>query len=306
MTTDQPGSQLLSGLLVLTALAREWQRAAREGLPATPFEALHRGLRELGHRRAARPLPCPDRYRQAWQAFLTGRRRGLDAHAIRHLCWHADAATDIRFLDYLDRKRVVLGPRSLQGLVHACHARWSDELAEGSAVRAVWRRVASYEGQNPLLLRWQSALPMILGAAGPAATAKAMVHRQSPIQAWCEAWGLDEGSPYVQESVRHAAQACREQIGQMGRSASLTRYLLAELLPWSGWRVEDFLEELAAIIIHPQASSIWEPLTHLVLHDPRLGDPRLPENDDRWTGIPEVARRRMIQWLSRAGIEGGM
>jgi hypothetical protein len=167
----------------------------------------------------------------------------------------------------------------------------------------VWRRVASYEGQHPILLRWKNAVPMILGPDGPAELATAMVQHLSPIQPWCESWGLAEDSPYVLESVRLASQACRAQMEQSGRSTPLTQYLLTELLPWSGWRLEDFQAELAATILSTQASSLWEWLTHVVLHDPRLGDPRLPGNEAHWAAMSEAVRQRVIQWTARAAIE---
>jgi hypothetical protein len=284
-------------------MARELQREVRHPLPATPFEALQDITRRLTHRKAARPLPCPDLYRQRWRAWRTNRHTRLEAHVIRHLCWDADTATDARFQGEIDRHRVMLGPRALQGLVRSCHARWSDELADGPAVRAVWQRVARYEGHHPLVLRWKSALPMILGLQGPGELANAMVQALSRINVWCESWGLDELSPYVQEGVRHAVQVCRAEMERLGGSPPLTRYLLAELLPWSGWRLEDFQTEMAATILHAQASPLWQPLAHLALSDPRLGDPRQPGNEERWAGMPEVARQRVIQWLSRAEIE---
>jgi hypothetical protein len=204
---------------------------------------------------------------------------------------------------YLDRQHVRLGPRALQGLVRCCHAQWSDELAVAPAVGAVRRRVASYEGHHSLVVRWKSALPIILGPQGPVELATAMLHQGSPIQAWCELWGVDERSPYVRAGVRHAAQACRGQMERSSGSASLIQYLLAEVLPWSGWCLADFQAELAATLLHTQASPLWEPLTQLVLSDPRLGDPRLPGSAEHWAGMPEVARQRVIQWLSRAEIE---
>jgi hypothetical protein len=304
MTTDEPGSQLRGALLVLTAVARELRRDARQPLPPAPFAALQGTVGSLTRRRAASPLPCPEPFRQVWLSFATDRRQQIEAHVLRHLCWDVEAATDARFHDYLDRQRIVLGSRSLQGLVRACHHGWSEELAEGAAVRAVWRRVGSYAGPNPLLLRWKSALSMLLAPQGPREFGKAMLERLAPVKVWCQSWGLDEQSPFVQDSVRHAAQVCRDQIERSGPSAPCVQYLLTEVLPWSGWRLLDFQAECAALILHTWAASLWKPVTHLILHDSRLGDPRLPGNDERWVGMPEATCQRVIQWLSRAAIEG--
>jgi hypothetical protein len=297
MTADEPGGQLRAALLVLTAVARELQGEARHPLPAAPLNALQDCLRHLAQSQPARPLTCPEPCRQQWLRFRAHRRRHLEAHVIRHLCWDAEAATDSRFHEYLERQEVALGARSLEGLVRVCHACWSEELLTGPVGRAVWRRLARYEGANALLLRWQGALPLILGPQGPGELANALVQRLSPIKEWCAFWGVDERSAYVQEGVRRAVHACRRQMDQSARRPALAQYLVAELLPWDGWRWQDFLTEVAATLLHPLASSFWEPLTHFLLHDPRLGDPRLPGNEAHWVEIPEAARQRLLQWL---------
>jgi hypothetical protein len=301
MSAAEPRHELLGALLVLTAAARECARQARRPLPEARLEALAAVIERLGRGLPAAPLPCGTTHLQRWRRFLASRRRGLDPHTIRHLCWQVDVATDGRFHDCLDRQGVTLGACSLQGLVRACHARWSPELAQGPVVTAVWRRVASYAGANRIVARWRAALPMILGLRGEEVLAQTLVAQRSPLASACQEWGLEAASPYVQAAVRHAVRLCAAQMPHRG---ALTAYLFGELLPWPHWPPEALRAEVAALLLHPQAPAVREALIGFVLRDPRLGDPRRPERAANWVGMAEAARRLVIQWLSRAAIEG--
>jgi hypothetical protein len=299
MKANELGSELLGALLVLTASARELRHEARQSLPAAGLERLQESVNALNQAKAARPLRCPDAYIQQWQQVLAGSRDRLEPVAIPYLCWQPEIATDARFHRYLDRLRVPLRARALQGLVRSCHARWSAELAASSAVKAVRRRLERYEGANRLLCQWKSALTMILGPQGPYEVAVEMLAHLSPLTAFCQAWGVDEQSPYLLEVVRQAMEMCRAQIG---RTATVRQYLLSELLAWNGWRLEDFKAESGALMLHPSALHMREALMHFVLHDHRLGDPRLPRHAENWDGIPAQACRRLLEWLAQADL----
>jgi hypothetical protein len=175
MKANEPGSELLGALLVLTAAARELRHDARQSLPAAGFERLQDTVNALNQAKAARPLRCPEAYVQQWQQFLAGSRERLEPVAIPYLCWPPDIATDARFHRYLDRVGVPLRARALQGLVRSCQARWSAALAASSAVKAVRRRLERYEGANRLLCQWKTGLSMVLGPQGPDGFADAML-----------------------------------------------------------------------------------------------------------------------------------
>lgn len=124
---------------------------------------------------------------------------------------------------------------------------------------------------------------MILSAQGPDEFAVEIFEHLSPLTAFCQAWGVEEQSPYVLEVVRQAMQMCRAQIG---RTATVRHYLLAELLAWNGWRLEDFKAEFGALMLHPSALHIREALMRLALQDHRLGDPRLPRDAENGARFP--------------------
>ena len=192
----------------------------------------------------------------------------------------------------------------LQGLVRSCHTRWSQAWAAGGAVaRYVEQRLETYRGSRQVLARWREHAAMLLGPQGHCIFAKSLIEARVPIEKHCEAWALVEPSKsqYVLEAARHAVHACQE---HLGRDTALRTYLLTTLLPWAGWSMQDFHTAVGTTILHPIAArdlELQEALRKLVLHDTRLGDPRLPRNIKNWLGIQD-ARQRLLQWLSRADI----
>jgi hypothetical protein len=187
---------------------------------------------------------------------------------VRYLCWDPDVATDGRFLSYLDGEYADLNRWWLQGLVRSCHTYWSPEFVTGPSIKKVQRRLANFQGTNPLLLRWKDASSMILGPSGHREFAAYMIENLHTIKACCDEWGVDEQTGYVAEAVRQVVRYCHE---GMGRSSIFGHYLLDELLFWAKWPLSDFKAEVGATILHPAVAEIREPLTNLILLDTRLG-----------------------------------
>lgn len=303
MAADDLSTDLLSALESLKVVVRDLRQAIEQPSSRrnSPLERLRATLDTLGQVKPARRVTVPQDYLHQWQEFLAGKRERLEPpKAVRYLCWEPEVATDERFQDYLDRERIDLSARSLQGLVRSCHARWSVTFATGSVVARVRRRLKSYQGANRFLSRWRDTLPMILGSRGAEDFADEMSKNLQPIKSHCDSWGIEEQSLYVQQAMQHAALRSRERLSQDTR---LSQYLLREILAWSVWPIEQFKAEVSATILHPrQPEAFREPLIAFVRQDDRLGDPRLPRNRPNWLGVADEARRRLIEWLSRADI----
>lgn len=129
-TTQDSRAGLLDALHGLEIAARDFAQDVGQRFPGSEilFRDLERVINRLGLEPASRPRPRPD-YVQQWNEFLVGQRERLEFRAVRYLCWEPDVATDGRFQDYLEQDGVNLSARSLQGLVRACHARWSSVFA---------------------------------------------------------------------------------------------------------------------------------------------------------------------------------
>ena len=302
MTTADLGVELLDSLQTLKIAVRDLRQEAEQSLshPEASLENLRATINSLGQGKPAKRVVVPQDYLRQWQEFLTGNRQQLEIRAVRYLCWEPEVATDERFQSYLDREHIELKARSLQGLVRSCHARWPLTFASGSVVARIRRRLKIYKGTNHFLSRWKDVLPMILGARGAEDFADDLMEHIQPIKTHCDSWGVEEQSLYVQQAIQHAALRSRE---HLARDVRLGQYLLKEILPWSIWPIEKFKDEVNATIL---CSTLTEPfketLRDLILSNPRLGDPRFPRNRSNWLGVSDNARRRLIEWLSRADI----
>jgi hypothetical protein len=301
MNADAPRSALLDALDGLESTARDLSRAAHHQYEPR-LERLQQAVEALGLTSAARPPRGSDEYLQAWQRCLVDPRERLALRALRYLCWQSDVATTSRFQDYLSQNVEELSAGMLEGLVHACHERWSPAFATGVVARCVRQRLNMYGGQRRVLARWREHAEMLLGPQGHCLFGNALLTAHVPLKAYCEAWAMKEASPYVLEAMRHAVRACQECL--QDNTAWQTKRLTT-LLPWAEWPVRDFYTAVGTTILHPvtlREQGLQESLTKLVLQDPRLGDPRLPRNMKNWLEIQE-ARQRLLQWLSRADIQ---
>lgn len=261
------------------------------------LERLERTIANLsGGKKAKKILLCPDEYLKQWQEFRAGARSTLEWRVVRYLCWEPEVVTDADFHRYLDRYWPHLNARSLQGMVRGCHLKWSRESAGNFAIECVRRRLREYGGLNRLLERWRGASTLLLGANG--AKEFALEILKSSLEDACNEWNLDEGTGYVAMAAVEAA----ESILSARLNEKEAKQLLG-LLQWRHWRPESFKRIIAGALLHPLSENreSWRnALIKCALNHQQLGDPRIDAAS--WAGVPEEARIRFVQWLSRADI----
>src|ERR1700752_4543573 len=114
-------------------------------------------ISKLNQTRAYRPIHAPAESIENWKRYLIKRESDLHPRTVKYLCWEPDIATDIRFHNYLDQKQYRLRPQYLQGLVRACHLRWSSRFVDGPVIKRVTDRLLDYDGPNRLIQRWRSS-----------------------------------------------------------------------------------------------------------------------------------------------------
>ncbi len=299
MATNEPGVALHAALRRLLQTGQELRNSAKQ--PLTPdFPGLRNLMAALTAQAAVRPRHCPASYRLAWESYLVDTQHPLSARAVRYLCWEPTVATTERFQHYLDAEVGVLSARTFQGLVWCCHMCWSAEFASSAVARQIHRRLVTSTGTDGMLGRWRQHADVLVGPAGPRALAAALVAQRVPVATWCQAWGIDEHSPYVLAVLRSALSQCMH---AMEEEAALRAYLLTTLLPWSQWPTPDFHAAMGATILHPVTTvtaDMPERLMTLALADPRLGDVRLPSQHAHWRTVPQAAQQQVLCWLSRA------
>jgi hypothetical protein len=282
----------------LDRLKREIRAISERHAPK--LEQLEKTVARLGEARAAKPVLCPDEYLEQWRELLTETRPTLEWRVVRSLCWEPEAVIDIRFHQYFDENWPVLKSRSLQGMIHGCHKKWTSEIANTPAVKRTCQRLEEYQGRNRLLERWRGASPMLLGPSGTQEFANEILRRQSSIPDACKEWGLDEQTAYVAIAAEEAAG-----IFLLERMTEASAKDLISLLRWNLWALDKLKRIVGETILHSlsKSSEGWRgELIKFILDHPQLGDPRLRRNSMRWAGVSDDARKRFVQWLSRADI----
>jgi hypothetical protein len=225
----------------------------------------------------------------------------LSARAARYLAWVPDVALDPDFHAYLSSRGLHLGARGLQGLVRACHMRWSAYVKNQAMKRNALRCLKEYSGPNRVIALWQRSTNLILEESAPEALATVMLTGLRKPQSIAEAWRVDAGSEFFLAAMRGALKEVRRQWRQDSRIAP---YLCQEILVWDGWPMDAFKGEVSECVLHADArdAHVNGPLKGFILRHPRLGDPRLPANRNNWLGVRVEARQRVIEWLSRDDI----
>ncbi len=272
-------------------------KGASESEPPN-LDRLEKAVAGLGEGKTAKRVLCPVEYLQQWKDFLKGRSPALEWRVARSLCWEPEVVTDIYFHHYLDRQELDVHARPLQGMVRGCHMKWTRELADSLVVERVRQRLEAYQGRNKLLERWRDASAMLLGPNGPQTFAREIIRQKSSISEACGELELDEQTGYVAMVAEEAAG-----IFLSPEMTETDARRLISLLQWNHWAPDKLKLIIGKTILHPLAESSWrwrDELIKFILNHPQFGDPRL--DPTRWAGVPEEARRKFVQWLSRADI----
>jgi hypothetical protein len=102
------------------------------------------------------------------------------------------------------------------------------------------------------------------------------------------------------QAVEGATALCLKNVRE---HSPYNRYMMDELIAWSGWPIDLFKKLVSDAIERTfPATEFAHALKQMVLGDVRLGDPRLPRNTTNWLGIRPEAKNRFIEWLSRDDI----
>lgn len=296
MDAKEPGAVLQQALQRFQVVGRLLRQ---QTLVIPPLLALDKAIAGLVPGMAGRALRCPADYVVAWQRYVLDPRQPVSARALRYLCWEPEVATEARFLHYLDTVIGTISTRSLQGLVWSCHARWSLEFAAGPIAQQVRQRLVAYDGDHLMMKHWRQHADVLLGPTGPRRLGTALLAMRSPVPVFCKTWAIHESSPYVLEVMRHALASC---LKELVSDPALCSYLITTLLPWPGWTTRDFYMAIEATVRHSTVhttAGMPEQLASLILADPRLGDPRLPQQEAPWSHLSQEARQRVVHWLSR-------
>jgi len=256
----------------------------------------------VGSKPKKRPPPM-EIYLNQWNDYVSGRSKELTPGAVRYLCWEPQVATTEKFIHCVQTSETSLSPRALQGIVHSCHQRWEDRFAKGPVVKAVRKKISEYEGLSQTIGKWKENLGLILHPDAPDSLSARFIRSQKPLVEFIQEWHLDEQSPFAQEMVRCATEWCREHLDALPKSQyeGAKDLLFSQLLPWRGWDIPAFKDQVSKLILDRRFERIQGSLIPFVLNNREMGDPRLRWNRPKWLNY-EAAKRRLIGMLCKEDI----
>ncbi len=260
----------------------------------TSLQRLKETTEKIGSAIVRRPPPL-EKYLIQWIEYVKGNRAGLDAAAIRCLCWEPQICISDVFVDYVMSLPNTLSARSIIGLVHSCHIKW--EVSSNSLKNFVRNSVLKYKGPNRILRQWSTKADLIMPAKGPIPLAKYVIDNNLDMEAISSELNIAPQSRFLQITATLAFHMCLDQLRSPERSR-----LFIKLLQWKGWAVEEFKTQIEKIILHRDFLTVRESFKSLVLAHKDLGDPRLPKNKKNWISISESALNRFVEMLCREDI----
>lgn len=314
--------------------------ATETGEPAAPslggtlrvaFQGLHTSLREIRQgcesfraptdllvrlKEAARAVAAPRTPKppadtmealQRWKSALSsGMTETLSRRDLRQLTWEPEAVFDARFQGVLERcwAGMPLSSRTMQALVRSFHKGWTP-ACEGERT-AKWLRLllGGDVRESEAIRKWKRDSAVVLGPGGRDALALKILAEDRPVAEVATRWGIDDHTPYFEAAV--SQRAVPWAIDPQYRGPGLEK-LFSRLLPWARKVVSEarFKELVSTVILDDRFANEGPDLVLLkayVLGAEGLGDPRLPANRARWTGVSDQARTRVLHWLTKADI----
>ncbi len=249
------------------------------------------------------PKPPPsERYLQLWRQFKQGQINELSKPALKYLCWESDVLEDPDFLRYLTVNSDQLSARAICGLVSSIHNNWKTDSPNKDIARFAAKQLTEFTGKNRTISKWKTDVAMLLGPVGAAHFAnKILLASLIEPKIAAEQWALSENTGYMRYAV---VNAVNQSLDMIGRKSNVTNYVLNTLLHWNGWHInaEGFRFMVNRLILHPNVHAIEDSLRLNILNHNMLGDPRLPANSGKWSGIDREARQKFIGWLAKRDI----
>jgi hypothetical protein len=297
--STQPTSTLVDALRDLSRISSKFraQSIAAEERFSASLSNLSSTIDRLDVAKAVKPVHCPEEYLQEWNNYVAGLRSQMEPRLVRFLCWQPKVVMQRQFYQYLKEANVELGSRSLQGLVRSCHKGWSGDKTTLDTIREVQRRVLAYQGPNRVVQQWRENIGMILDPSAITAFSAWMKEEKKKPKDAAESWQLEQDTPFFVQSMSALMDRYRRSL-----DGTVSVDTLVYGLMWQHWPLADFKSEVEKTLLCGDVDRNYEYLLKFLMTDSRLGDPRLPANQVKWSGVAIGAKRKVIKWLSQGDI----
>jgi hypothetical protein len=238
---------------------------------------------------------------EKWVMYRKGEVVQFTTREIRSLCWTPSVANSPQFREFLRDGNHTITGKMVRGLRFAYHAGYSnviDHLASVAPIKEFLRD----GGRAGIFATWRQHSDLLFGQNAYIELATYIRRNRLALKALPEFAGIDTNSDFFSRTVENLVIESarryddlvpaqrdffrRECLGSRVLSTELVRRMVGELIMRSTFQQEE-------------SERNW--LVDYVMKSPSLYDPRIHEQN--WVSVPNDARRRFIEWLSREDIQ---
>ena len=221
----------------------------------------------------------------------------FEPREIRVLAWDNQMLLNPRFRSpLLERVRSGVVKPNLLILSQVYFGNWGAH-AEHELFEEILRILAELQsGFTPLLRRYKENARSIFSSSADTFLSQLMVAEGTSLMELLEMWAVPKSTPLASSVlsayISHALNEIKD-----GHAGHLDDLLSALQLPMI--KTNDFQMAVGTLILSPQADrndSFRKRIETFVLDHSRLGDPRLPQNVPKWTGIDAAALHKFRGW----------
>jgi hypothetical protein len=271
-------------------------------------------VEKLQQRAENRPLPKPPLDADAvWSTWSQAgfNPATLDSLQIRTLCVSEKTALRPEVLQLLESEPDILQRAScLVGVIIAYFTHWKRTETSKRAESLIHASLRAYKGKNPTVQRFVREPKELFSPKAASHLANIVLNLAT-----------DPGDPFRRLGVSEIS-GLGEAVAEEAITLWVQKYE-AKQASMSGLSACDHLDYAVSKLLRPQTpsesfnklvraaiSSRWgedsqvyaQKLRTFVLREPKLGDPRLPQNSANWAAIGQTVKRRFLSWLARDSI----
>jgi hypothetical protein len=165
-----------------------------------------------------------------------------------------------------------------------------------------------FPSANPLMQRYRQESNQLFSSSADTFLARESLNRREQISL-----ALDRRSIGMTTRLGHAANAAAinewlrdlKSARQESDAIASIQFLVDKLLTSSALDPSSLHTAVAAAALSPwsdRSESFRSQLLSFVMHDRRLGDPRLPKNAPNWASVAQMASQKVRSWLAQRDI----
>ncbi len=237
-----------------------------------------------------------------WKQYKIHRKASsLSARNCKRYCWVPDIVVDSQFKELIVGQKIPITLPSLRGLLYCYHERFSSLSKDHKFSAKLRTLIASKSSANGTVSKWNNSVDSLIGEKAPRNFAKDAGRNWELPEKRLEKFGLNPTTEFAQRFASELALLAADRFDSIKQN-QLTK-IIQGILSSNLVDRKDYKKAISSIILSytaNQKEEIQGVLIDFFLRNEGLGDPRI--SPEKWAGIKESAKSRVIQWLSREDI----